>query len=105
MLHSLQSSLLHFETREGLRVHVIDTPGSPDFTGQALPSLEAVETAVVVIDAQRGIELMAQRMMDAARRTRPRPRHRHQQDRCTGHRPAGPAGADPSDLRQASACR
>ncbi|WP_374657903.1 elongation factor G [Inhella sp.] len=67
MLHSLQSSLLHFETQDGLRVHVIDTPGSPDFTGQALPSLEAVETAVVVIDAQRGIELMAQRMMDAAK--------------------------------------
>lgn len=67
MLHSLQSSLLHFETRDGLRVHVIDTPGSPDFTGQALPSLEAVETAVVVVDAQRGIELMAQRMMDAAK--------------------------------------
>ncbi|MBN8504861.1 MAG: elongation factor G [Burkholderiales bacterium] len=67
MLHSLQSSLLHFETQDGLRVHVIDTPGSPDFTGQALPSLEAVETAVVVIDGQRGIELMAQRMMDAAK--------------------------------------
>jgi len=66
MQHSLQSSLLHFE-HAGLRVHLIDTPGAPDFTGQALPALEAVETAVVVIDAQRGIELMAQRMLDAAR--------------------------------------
>ncbi|WP_375140377.1 elongation factor G [Inhella gelatinilytica] len=66
MQHSLQSSLLHFE-HNGLRVHVIDTPGSPDFTGQALPALEAVETAVVVLDAQRGIELMAQRMLDAAK--------------------------------------
>ncbi len=66
MQHSLQSSLLHFE-HAGLRVHLIDTPGAPDFTGQALPALEAVETAVVVIDAQRGIELMAQRMLDAAK--------------------------------------
>ena len=65
MQHSLQSSLLHYE-HQGLRVHLIDTPGSPDFTGQALPALEAVETAVIVIDAQRGIELMAQRLMDAA---------------------------------------
>ncbi|MBB5203150.1 elongation factor G [Inhella inkyongensis] len=65
MQHSLQSSLMHFE-HQGLRVHLIDTPGAPDFTGQALPALEAVETAVIVIDAQRGIELMAQRMMDAA---------------------------------------
>ncbi len=65
MLHSLQSSLMHFE-HAGLRVHLIDTPGSPDFTGQALPALEAVETAVLVIDAQRGIEPMAQRLMEAA---------------------------------------
>jgi elongation factor G len=63
--HSLQSSLLHFE-HAGLRVHLIDTPGSPDFIGQALPALEAVETALVVIDAQRGIEPMAQRVMEAA---------------------------------------
>ncbi len=65
MQHSLQSSLLHYE-HEGLRVHLVDTPGSPDFTGQALPALEAVETAVIVIDAQRGIELMAEQMMAAA---------------------------------------
>jgi elongation factor G len=72
MQHSLQSSLLHFE-HDGLRVHLIDTPGAPDFSGQSLPALEAVETVVVVIDAQRGIELMAQRVMDAAR-TRERDR-------------------------------
>ena len=39
MQHSLQSSLLHFE-HAGLRVHLIDTPGAPDFTGQALPALD-----------------------------------------------------------------
>jgi len=65
MQHSLASSLLHFE-HAGLRVHLIDTPGAPDFSGHALPALEAVETAIVVIDAQRGIELMAQRAMDTA---------------------------------------
>lgn len=65
MQHSLALSLLHFE-HAGLRVHLIDTPGSPDFSGHALPALEAVETALVVIDAQRGIELMTQRAMDAA---------------------------------------
>lgn len=65
MQHSLASSLLHFE-HGGLRVHLIDTPGAPDFSGHALPALEAVETAIVLIDAQRGIELMTQRAMDAA---------------------------------------
>ncbi|MCF8206669.1 MAG: elongation factor G [Methylotenera sp.] len=63
--HSLQSSLAHF-THGGIRVHAIDTPGAPDFVGQALPALEAADTAVVVINAQNGIELMAQRLMTTA---------------------------------------
>ena len=63
--HSLQSSLAHF-THGGIRVHAIDTPGAPDFVGQALPALEAADTALVVINAQNGIELMAQRMLAAA---------------------------------------
>ncbi len=63
--HSLQSSLAHF-THGGIRVHAIDTPGAPDFVGQALPALEAADTAIVVINAQNGIELMAQRMLGAA---------------------------------------
>ena len=63
--HSLQSSLAHF-THGGIRVHAIDTPGAPDFVGQALPALEAADTAVVVINAQNGIELMAQRLLQTA---------------------------------------
>ena len=47
-------------------MHLIDTPGSPDFVGQSLPALEAVETAVIVINAAIGIEPMAQRMMEYA---------------------------------------
>jgi elongation factor G len=65
MLHSLQTSLMHL-LHDGLRVHLVDTPGAPDFIGQALPALEAVESAVVVVNAQAGLELMAKRMMDAA---------------------------------------
>jgi len=63
--HSLQSSLAHF-THGGIRVHAIDTPGAPDFVGQALPALEAADTAIIVINAQNGIELMAQRMLASA---------------------------------------
>ena len=63
--HSLQSSLAHF-THGGIRVHAIDTPGAPDFVGQALPALEAADTAIVVINALNGIELMAQRLLTAA---------------------------------------
>jgi elongation factor G len=65
MQHSLNASILHLD-HAGTRVHMIDTPGAPDFVGQSLPALEAVETAVVVINAATGIEPMAQRMMDYA---------------------------------------
>ncbi|MDP3761162.1 MAG: elongation factor G [Ramlibacter sp.] len=69
---SLNSSLVHFEHR-GVHAHVIDTPGAPDFLGQSLPALEAVETAAVVISATTGIEPMAGRMMQwAAQRERDR---------------------------------
>jgi elongation factor G len=65
MQHSLHASVLHLD-HAGTRVHLIDTPGSPDFAGQSLPALEAVETAVVVINASTGIEPMATRMMEYA---------------------------------------
>ncbi|MDL5031427.1 elongation factor G [Pelomonas sp. APW6] len=72
MQHSLQTSAVHLDW-QGLRLHVLDTPGAPDFIGQALPALEAVESAVLVINAQAGLELMATRLMEvAAQRQRTR---------------------------------
>ena len=63
--HSLQSSVMHAE-HGGCRIHLIDTPGLPDFIGQSLAALEAVETAAIVISAAAGIEPMARRMMEYA---------------------------------------
>jgi elongation factor G len=69
---SLNASLMHLSHR-GVRVHLIDTPGAPDFLGQSLPALEAVETAAVVISATHGVDPMAERMMQyAAQRERDR---------------------------------
>ncbi|HSV58864.1 MAG TPA: elongation factor G [Variovorax sp.] len=65
MQHSLNSSVLHL-THADTRIHFIDTPGGPDFLGQSLPALEAVETAAIVINASLGIEPMAVRMMEYA---------------------------------------
>ncbi len=64
--HSLNSALVNFAA-EGVHIHLIDTPGYPDFAGQALAALAGVDTAVVVINAQTGIELMTERMMRAAK--------------------------------------
>jgi elongation factor G len=65
-LRSLNSALVHF-THKDITSHLIDTPGAPDFVGQSLPALEAVETAAVVINASTGIEPMAIRMMEWAK--------------------------------------
>jgi elongation factor G len=70
--HSLNASVLHAE-HAGTRIHLVDTPGSADLIGHALPALEAVETAVVVVNAAAGLEPMALRMLaHAAERQRDR---------------------------------
>ncbi len=61
-LHSIKLAIAHLHHQDTL-IHVLDTPGYPDFMGQALCALDAVETVVVVIDAKKGIELTAHRMM------------------------------------------
>ncbi|MCX7673988.1 MAG: elongation factor G [Thiobacillaceae bacterium] len=61
-LHSIKLAVAHLE-HAGIRVHLIDTPGYPDFMGQAMCALDAVETVAVVIDAAKGIEPTASRMM------------------------------------------
>jgi elongation factor G len=63
--HSLNSSLVNFPYK-GIHIHLIDTPGMPDFAGQSIAALAAVETAVIVINAQNGIELNTTRMMRSA---------------------------------------
>jgi elongation factor G len=63
--HSLNSSLVNFPYK-GIHVHLIDTPGMPDFAGQSIAALAGVDTAVIVINAQNGIELNTTRMMRSA---------------------------------------
>jgi elongation factor G len=64
--HSLYSSVMHLD-HDDTRIHLIDTPGYPDFIGQAIGALPAVESAAIVINAQTGIEMMSTRMMQLAR--------------------------------------
>ena len=64
--HSLNSALVNFAW-EGMHVHLVDTPGYPDFAGQAISALAGVDTALVMINAQTGVELMTERMMKWAK--------------------------------------
>ena len=63
--HSLKLAVASFDFQEN-RIHLLDTPGYPDFLGHALPALAAVETAAIVINAQNGIEMMTPRFMQWA---------------------------------------
>jgi elongation factor G len=63
--HSLRTSALHLDLPR-VRVHLLDTPGFPDFIGQAIGALDAVETAAIVVNAATGIEMITSRMMDWA---------------------------------------
>ncbi len=65
--HSLNAALVHLQHRD-TRIHLIDTPGLPDFIGRAIGALPAVETAAIVVNAQNGIEMITSRMMQWARK-------------------------------------
>lgn len=64
--HSLDSAIASLDY-DGVHVNLIDTPGDPDFRGQTLAAMAAVETAVIVINAQHGIEMSTRRLMRRAR--------------------------------------
>ncbi len=63
--HSTSSSLL-FATYQGHELNLIDTPGYPDFIGQTLAALPAAEMAILVVNAQLGIETNTRRLFHAA---------------------------------------
>lgn len=69
--HSLRTSAIHLDAQKDngtpVRIHLLDTPGNPDFIGQALGALDAVKTVCIVVDATKGIELMTRRMMQWAK--------------------------------------
>ena len=64
--HSLDAAICCMECN-GTRIHLIDSPGYPDFLGRALSVLEAVESVAVVVSAVTGVDVVAQRLMDFAR--------------------------------------
>lgn len=67
--HSLFSSIVPISHKDCL-IQCIDTPGDPDFRGQTLAAMSAVETAAMVINAAQGVELSTRRLLRRARQRR-----------------------------------
>ncbi|MFI5402140.1 MAG: elongation factor G [Planctomycetota bacterium] len=63
--HSIDASLVH-ATWKGKDLNIIDAPGYPDFVGQALRALDAVDCAVIVVHAYDGVLLNTRRLYKAA---------------------------------------
>src|ERR1700677_3208814 len=63
--YSIDSTLLHMDYL-GKRIYLIDCPGKPDFVGQALVGLNAVDSALIVISAPAGIQVNTRRMFSEA---------------------------------------
>jgi elongation factor G len=64
---TIDCHLLHCEW-VGKQIHLIDSPGYPDFIGNALSALAAVENAVVTVSAPSGIEVNTRRIFNEATR-------------------------------------
>jgi elongation factor G len=61
--HSIKSSVVYTSYGNKL-INIIDTPGSPDFTGSAIKAIPAAETALVVISAAAGIETNTRKLFE-----------------------------------------
>lgn len=64
--HSIDAAIASTD-HAGIHVNLIDTPGYPDFRGPTLSALAAVETVVVVVDADTGVGYGTRRMMEHAK--------------------------------------
>ncbi|MFC1670558.1 GTP-binding protein [Spirochaetota bacterium] len=49
-------SALGFVEHDGVKINIIDTPGTSDFIGESRPALQVADTAIVVIDAVEGVQ-------------------------------------------------
>ncbi len=64
---SVSSTVLQFEYR-GFCVNLLDTPGHKDFSEDTYRVLTAVDSAVMVIDAGKGIESQTRKLFEVCRR-------------------------------------
>jgi elongation factor G len=63
--YSIDSSALHLDY-QGKRIYLVDTPGKPDFVGQAIGALAAVDAAAVVVSATAGVQVNTRRLFAEA---------------------------------------
>ena len=63
---SVSSAVMSFE-QEGLAFNLLDTPGHQDFSEDTYRTLTAVDSAVMVLDAAKGIESQTLKLFEVCR--------------------------------------
>ncbi len=63
---SVSSSVMHFE-HHGHRVNILDTPGHKDFSEDTYRTLMAADSAVMLIDAGKGVESQTRKLFEVCR--------------------------------------
>jgi peptide chain release factor 3 len=63
---SVTSSVMTFE-RQGVTFNLLDTPGHEDFSEDTYRTLTAVDSAIMVIDAAKGIEPQTRKLFEVCR--------------------------------------
>ncbi len=63
---SVSSSVMHFDY-SGYRVNILDTPGHKDFSEDTYRTLMAADSAVMLIDAAKGVEPQTRKLFQVCR--------------------------------------
>ena len=101
---SINASVLPCEWKN-TKINLIDTPGYPDFVGDVVGSLRAVEAALLVVDGTGNIEVGTETGWELGRRGRNNQAVLRQQARkrelglCAGRLKRFETGSEPALLR------
>ncbi len=63
--YTIEAKIVYFQ-HGGKFFQVIDTPGYPDFIGQTIGAMQGVDMALIVVNAQSGIEVNSRRVFNEA---------------------------------------
>ena len=63
---SVSTSVMEFDYN-GYKVNILDTPGHQDFAEDTYRTLTAVDAAIIVVDAAKGVEAQTRKLMEVCR--------------------------------------